>query len=1094
MRTTNLIAYPILLAVLAGLLVSPVAAESVGVLLEKGIHQEESIGDLDAAIAIYEKIVHDDQARQSYIAKAYYRLGTCYVKKGDQARAIDMFQTVVSQFPKHRTTAANARSALRKLQPAAEPTNGPPVVVSTMPEALANDVSPDLQEITVTFNQPMMDGSWSWTAWTAWTGRDDTFPQRDGDIHYNASRTACTMPVKLQPGKVYQVGINSQYHNDFQSPGRVPARPYLILFATRQADGKPTPIPAAMIEEAKIINAKSVAGRVAGGEVPVKLNPAPWVDREIMRLKLTTKAGMEIGELIYTADHAKMGEKDAWRIQCRQIITAVNHLQFMHVDAELDSFAPIFGQTTNNTGDYQAQYSPGSVHLTTTIGGKKAEHDIELGGVAYDNEQALYLIRRLPLAPGYKTSFDIFPVQIATVSRCEISVLGKEQLRVGMGTFNCYKTSLVVRVGQVKALEHTLWFSADEHQYLVKYDSGTALMELAGVSVRSKGKKVTYENQQYRLSLTMPEGWFFYDSKTPSDYKVQLQLLPPNMKAWGTFIAVETGSSMGMSARDVADGDVGALKGVFDGYTVREDSWQDMSIDSMPAVRFVADYNEDGREKVESRTYILGESMIYWFVFRSEKALYNAAARDYNDIADSLKLNRQAARKDKMAAERLHKQGWQLLQQQKLSEAEDAFRQATQKDPGNANAWNGLGWARMNQGMTLNAKEAFEQCIAINPDAAGALNGLGQIARSEGNLDEAIRHWEKAIAAQPGATAALSGLAQAYMDRKEYAKAVKNYELWLNADPANADVRKKLEKARQLFLEAPDGARGLGVSPHRKLLDERTRIALSGQDRFGAKWFRVEQEYQDASKEQRERILAQWMADAEHADLDTCCAAIGSLGNVAAKEAVPLTLRIVQSPLKGKGNLPRWLAVRALGRMGELSAVPVLIELLDHRNKDTRLYARVALAEITGVYYESDKDKWRDWWMQKGKPLSELELSKPEAAVISFTKAAARGDVELALACVALDSHDYEDIRDVLTGAKENPFTRMFQAVDPNKEITIVSKEEKENWCSIAWRMTFKEAFTVGEGPKAMSFKAGDTFDLDGNVKKVGNRWLINGI
>jgi hypothetical protein len=38
--------------------------------------------------------------------------------------------------------------------------------------------------------------------------------------------------------------------------------------------------------------------------------------------------------------------------------------------------------------------------------------------------------------------------------------------------------------------------------------------------------------------------------------------------------------------------------------------------------------------------------------------------------------------------------------------------------------------------------------------------------------------------------------------------------------------------------------------------------------------------------------------------------------------------------------------------------------LLDHYNRDTARYARVALAEITGVYFGKNKTEWQQWWAQ----------------------------------------------------------------------------------------------------------------------------------
>ena len=123
-----------------------------------------------------------------------------------------------------------------------------PLVVKTTPAALADNVDPSLGKMTVTFDRPMIDKSWSWT------GGGETYPEAAGEISYDAARTTCTMPVKLQPGKVYWVGVNSPSHKNFKSADGTPAARYVILFATKSADGKPTPLPEDLVKRAIGIN------------------------------------------------------------------------------------------------------------------------------------------------------------------------------------------------------------------------------------------------------------------------------------------------------------------------------------------------------------------------------------------------------------------------------------------------------------------------------------------------------------------------------------------------------------------------------------------------------------------------------------------------------------------------------------------------------------------------------------------------------------------------------------------------------------------------------------------------------------------------
>ncbi len=388
------------------------AGASAAVLLEKGIYTEETVGDLDAAIKVYQQIIDDTKANRQYAARAQYRLGMCYLKKGDKAKAAAELRQLLASYPQEKDIAAQAQKELAKLSPplrgtaafgpviektlndvddgqgregldiqsgrqfdvpkeakgwskaqhhqwikengidlfvdyarnrwalivgdlklegieqrwddinphylqtatasetskiemmersgyriyvlhekAMPPLNfafktakgelgvlqivefmdkprgvkiryklleyGPapvadaaPRVVKTSPVAFDNDVDPSLDKITVTFDRPMTDKSWSWT------GGGETFPKIQTPS-YNASKTTCTLPVKLQPGKVYWVGVNSPSHRNFKSADGTAAARYVILFATKSADGKPTPLPDDMARRARAINEAS---------------------------------------------------------------------------------------------------------------------------------------------------------------------------------------------------------------------------------------------------------------------------------------------------------------------------------------------------------------------------------------------------------------------------------------------------------------------------------------------------------------------------------------------------------------------------------------------------------------------------------------------------------------------------------------------------------------------------------------------------------------------------------------------------------------------------------------------------------------------
>ena len=192
--------------------------------------------------------------------------------------------------------------------------------------------------------------------------------------------------------------------------------------------------------------------------------------------------------------------------------------------------------------------------------------------------------------------------------------------------------------GGSRLLQHTLWFSADEHQYLVKYQ-GDALMELAQLLKKDPTAPAIFENKHLGIRVTAPAGWAFYSNPSPKGYKMNTYLLSPELKVWA-LLTVGTAESAFSTPREAADGDIEVLKGFFKGYAVRADSWKDLKLAGLPAAHYLADYDDEGMAMVEYRTYILGKSLLYWFVFRVEKDKFDDMKAELDRIVDSLAVDK----------------------------------------------------------------------------------------------------------------------------------------------------------------------------------------------------------------------------------------------------------------------------------------------------------------------------------------------------------------------------------------------------------------------------------------------------------------------
>ena len=92
-----------LIAVLVGTAILgasvPLFGESTSVLLEKGIYLEETMGDLDKAMDIYQEIINEHKENRSYAAEAWQRLGLCLLKQGKKDKATQIFQELAINFP-----------------------------------------------------------------------------------------------------------------------------------------------------------------------------------------------------------------------------------------------------------------------------------------------------------------------------------------------------------------------------------------------------------------------------------------------------------------------------------------------------------------------------------------------------------------------------------------------------------------------------------------------------------------------------------------------------------------------------------------------------------------------------------------------------------------------------------------------------------------------------------------------------------------------------------------------------------------------------------------------------------------------------------
>jgi len=179
-----------------------------------------------------------------------------------------------------------------------------------------------------------------------------------------------------------------------------------------------------------------------------------------------------------------------------------------------------------------------------------------------------------------------------------------------------------------------------------------------------------------------------------------------------------------------------------------------------------------------------------------------------------------------------------------------------------------------------------------------------------------------------------------------------------------------------------------------------------------------------------------------------------------------------------------WQIPKALGAIGDKRAVEPLLQKWQKCDwSPMKEVIAEALESITVKKIGQDKEKWDKWWQKTKRFIS------PEATLRNFMAAAMKLDMNNAMEYVASDSHDYKDTQEIFEES-EHPFNVLFRKTDPAVPVKIIEAKIIDNMCEAVWQITFKEDFTI----EGKTIKAGETFNIDGNLRRYGDKWLITGI
>jgi len=347
----------------------------------------------------------------------------------------------------------------------------------------------------------------------------------------------------------------------------------------------------------------------------VTLLPAPWVDGEQQRLELKFPTGFKLGAAQLTVRSGELDGRKIWRLRSH-IYAHVQ--QASQVEVEAESFRPLHSRWKHTLiGDADTIYRAGTAEVKLV--GKDGVKQVELPGMVYDNEEVIQGMRRLPLATNYCVTMSVLTsLGGGAIIPLKVSVAGIEKVEVPAGTFECFKVEL--------SLRQTFWYSTDAHRYLVKFEAGGIVAELAGVQQSPAGQPARYSDDV--LSLSAPPDWMFYPTALKEGaIKDRLVMLDPDARV-AAEVRVQTLDSLkpeaNKSVRAWAEWIV-AKDGLQRATKARADSWQERTVAGKPGVSFIADFEEAGEKKAAYTVCTFGAK---------DAVLFNleAAAKDLEEL------------------------------------------------------------------------------------------------------------------------------------------------------------------------------------------------------------------------------------------------------------------------------------------------------------------------------------------------------------------------------------------------------------------------------------------------------------------------------
>ncbi|WP_309004677.1 DUF3108 domain-containing protein [Pelagicoccus sp. SDUM812005] len=345
----------------------------------------------------------------------------------------------------------------------------------------------------------------------------------------------------------------------------------------------------------------------------------PWEDGERTHYDWVLPTGNVIGHSFSTIYSYEWEGRSLWRKESRFLL---NGHRATVVEFDKETFNTAYSMMElGEAGITRAWYGDDGLSAKVEYEKSGAERSFDFPARVYDNEQAVELLRQLPLEVGYTMSKKIFVSFSGMPLDIEFQILGIEEMDTALGAVDCYEVLIDMKVQQQR-----VFFTADERRILIKMVAGGVEGVLSKLETVDVGKDAVYVNPVHNYEISLPGSWQAIPQGRGNSEREQVIWLADPL-AQGKYLSLSELNSEWKSEKELnLDALVEKMGGNvarhFNGYVLDEGWGQNLQVSGMEG-RFLRFTNPSSSEDLDT---------VYLFVFLGDEKhhVFQAVISDGN--------------------------------------------------------------------------------------------------------------------------------------------------------------------------------------------------------------------------------------------------------------------------------------------------------------------------------------------------------------------------------------------------------------------------------------------------------------------------------